>query len=167
MRLLLLIAFVFISGSVAGQEIARNETDKYLKVKVKETTWEALAMPFKNALRFRCKMLDDRLYVEFRVTLHQAFRVDEGDEVYLLLDNDESVPVICVRGGVANYDYAPSASFWYGDYLYKITDEQKQKFLEHKVVGARVDVGGEYVTFDKVKEKNAIKFQKALTLVTQ
>lgn len=167
MRTFLTLALFCFAFTALGQKLERDEVDKYLKTKVKETSWEPLAMPFMNALRCRCTSADDKTYIELKITAHSGFRVDEGNKVYFLLDNEESLPLTCVRGGIAKYDYDPAASFWYGSFLYLVTEEDKKKLMEHKVTGARVDLADKYLTFDKVKEKNALKLQKALTLVSQ
>ncbi len=162
---LCLLLYAYIPAE--AQKLTKNETDKFLKTKIKETSWEPLAVPFKNGLRCRVRSSNESLYIEFRIILHNSFLVTEGDKIYLLFDDDESMPVECVRGGVSKLDYDPAASFWYGEYLYKLTDEVKNKILNNHVVAARVSLGNEYVVFDKVKEKNSAKLRNAIQLVTK
>ena len=118
-------------------------------------------MPFKNALRFRAKQIDDVSYIEFRITTHNAFSISSGDFSYLLFDDDVSLKIECVRGGMANYE----GDYWYGDYLFKISDEIYEKVKTNYLTAARINMNTGYVTFEKVKEKNAIKFRKAIEMV--
>ncbi len=161
----LLLAVILLPLFSYSQELKRNEVDKYTKSYIKETTWEPLSIPFTRALRQRIKSINENNYIELRITLHSAFRVDEGDKVYFLFDNDESISLECVRGGVADYNYSTSSSFWWGDYLYKLSPEIITAIKKHLLTGVRIGMGSEYITFDKVKEKNAVKLRRAIQLI--
>jgi hypothetical protein len=150
-----------------SQKIVRDDVDKYLKIKVKETSWKVLASGLFKTLQFRCKSIDGGEYIEFELTITDAFRVADGDKIYLLLDNDESLPLACEKGGVADYYIISRISYWYGSYLYYLGSLDKDKLLAHKVTGVRVDLAGKYVTFNHVGKKDASKMQKALQLITE
>lgn len=157
-----LCALLISLTQASAQKLIRNETDRFLKVHVKETSWEVLIMPFRNALRQRIKSIDGKKYLELRVTLHGVFRIDEGDNAYFLFDNDKSIPIKCTRGAVAGFE----TDYWYGDFLYEITPEWENAVLNSNLVAVRVELADEYKVFDNAKPKNAVKLRKALLLVT-
>lgn len=161
--LLTLLLGTSLSSSY-GQKITKNEVDKFTKNTIKETSFEVLAMPFKNALRFSIRSVNDDIYIRFRVSLHQAFRIDEGDYAYLALENGTSIQLKCTKGGLADY-LSGVGSLWVCDGSFEITKQDIEEIKQSRIIAARIDTGDYKVEFDKVKPKNDEKLKKALSLI--
>lgn len=166
MRFVFLFLWVFPVFATA-QTIQRDELDKYTKARIKETSYETLSMKFAEAVAQRVKKVDSNIYLEIKLTLGPVYSITEGDLLYILLEKDESIPIPCARGGIASGNHSRYGSTYTGAYLYKLSGDQIEKLKKHNATGLRIGLAGEYVTFDKVKEKNALKLRKALSLVTE
>lgn len=167
MRTLITLSLFFFIQQVNAQKLSRNEVDKFTKISVKETSWEALSRPFTRVLMQRVKSMDGNIYIEFSITYSSIFRVDLDDEVIFLLTSGKTVPVKCVRGGIPSYTYSKYGSHYNLHALYKLTEANINDLLSEKVTDVRLGMGNEFDTFDHIKEKNAEKLQKALILITK
>lgn len=163
-KIIITVAFLFIAHIGLGQKLIVNGVDKFTKNYVKETSLEVIAMPFINALRFRMKSIDGTKYVIFKLSIHDVFSIREGDPVFLLLANDNSIELRCNKGTIAE-KLSGSGNLWYGEGWYSITDDQMEKISASPIVAIRIDTGDSYVSFDKVKDKNYKKFIKAYSLI--
>lgn len=165
-KILCLIIPIILPIICEGQKIVKNENDKFLKVNIIETSWEPIKVQFVNALRFRIQSIDGKKRIEFMPTFHSVYRVDEGDLVYLLFDNDLSISLKCIRGGVANPNTYKGSTYWNGHFLYELSSEAEDAISKYDLVAVRISLGDEYYVFDDVKSKNAGKLRQALMLVS-
>lgn len=163
---LLIIGFI-IPVIVSGQKITRDENDKFLKVRFVETSWEPLKVKFVNAIRFRCKSIDGKKYIETILTFHDVFRVDEGDRMYFLFNDSVSIHLECDRGEVARYHYSKYGSYWSCNARYPLTDEIIKHIESHELVAIRVGIADEYYIFDEIKDKNSTKLRRAISLISR
>lgn len=165
--LLFLFVIVLQNRNAAAQKITKNETDKFTKSRIIETSWEPIKIKFVNALRGRIRYINGGKYLEVSITLHDVFRVDEGDVLYLLFDDSLSEPIKCIRGGVADYNSYKGSSYWNCTALYRLDNDIIRLINNHNLTGVRITMADEYYVFDEVKLKNAEKLRKAIGLINE
>lgn len=162
----LIIAFLCLLPVFASaQKLERNEIDKYTKLSVKETSWFLLKMRFASQMSCRVKQINGQRFLDLSVSFPSVFRIDEGDKAYFLFDNDSTVQLECIKGHVADYIHTQYASHWNAKALYQLSDDDYNTLQRNTLIGVRIGLGDEYDTFDNIKEKNAGKFKRALSLI--
>lgn len=162
--LLFFIVFMFPGFTGTAQKLKINKYDKFLKKQVKETTWFRLDVKFSELLAARLKKIDSNSYIELSMSFHGAFHVNEGNTAIFLLDDESTITLACVRGGVSDYNYNKYASYWNGKFLYAITQDELEQFQKHILKGVRTAMGDEYMEW-AVKEKHAKMLQRAVELL--
>lgn len=157
----MLLVLMMMPISIYAQRIERDEVDKYTKAHIKETSWFILKMRFASQLSCRLKKINDNYRVELSVSYPAAFNVSEGNHIIMLFDDEVTIKLNCVRGGVGHYVYSKYASYWNEKLLYEISQSDMKLLTTKSLIGVRIELGGEYDEFEGIKEKNQIKLQSA------
>lgn len=159
--LLLLIAFLTIGNNLFAQKLVVNETDKFSKKAIKETSWMYVATQWKSALTVQARKVDEHTYLNFKVGLNSVFRVDEGEIMHILLSNDETLAIRCTNGEVA---YNKNGQ-WMAKSTYVLSASDIEKLKELSVAAIRVPIGSnEYTDFD-IKDRHSFDIAKSLKLL--
>lgn len=107
---LLLPLFIIIYSTTYGQKLVTDKTDEFTGAKVKETSVENLAKPFKMsgfAYTFTFRKVDENAFMNLRLMSmsNSVFSIKDGDVLSLKLNNDSIIVLsnaeytISKRGG--------------------------------------------------------------------
>jgi hypothetical protein len=109
----LLPLFILICSTTYGQKLVTDKTDEFTGARVKETSIENLAKPFKMsgfAYTFAFRKIDDKIYFNLRLMSmsNSVFSIKDGEILSLKLDNDSIINLsngeyaISKRGGAGS-----------------------------------------------------------------
>lgn len=170
---LLLPLFIFISSTTLGQHLITNSTDEFTGKKIKETSIENLAQPFKMSgftYKFSFKKVNDNLYLNLRIMSlsNSVFAIKDGEVLMLKISDtvlklSNSDYVISKKGGSG----APglSSSTCEGVSLYfPLTSESVDLLKSKPIVKIRLYTTDGF-TEQEIKDVADKKVKNALALV--
>ena len=149
-----------ISQSSFAQKIIKNEVDKYTKNHVITTSKEVL---YRNAITggwMKCSMSQKNMtssgntynILKLHFLRSSVFSISESGYLYLVLDNDESIKIKCLSGGVSR----SSGKYESLTASYLLTEEQFDKLTEHDVLSMRIDLLDTYIARDLAKKRRPV-----------
>ena len=159
-----------LSFSLAGQVLEENKVDEFTKHSVKRTSWETLNSSMKFNAYFRISKIDDLIYFDLKMSIGvgEVFSIKKDQELMFKLANDSIVSLpnleyalTCKGCGAKGYMGSAAHGI---QVSYPINIKQIDLLKKEKVIKARVYTSTGYVE-DELKDKNALKIKKALSLV--
>lgn len=147
--------------NVTAQRLLKNEFDKFNKWQVKETSWMYISTQWKSALTVQARKVDDLVTLNFKIGLHDVFRVDEGENMQILLSNNETLTIPCTIGEVA---YSKNGQ-WMAKSTYKLSKEQIDKLTTTPVSAIRMPIGSHEYSDFTIKEKHSRDIMKCLKIL--
>tara|TARA_R100000353_G_scaffold43121_1_gene34523 strand:- start:71472 stop:71993 length:522 start_codon:yes stop_codon:yes gene_type:complete len=91
-NLILTLLFILSASLTFGQKLVTNEVDEFTGNTIMETSWEVLNRKSKLSSYVRFRKIDNRIYLNFRMTSgygSRTFSVDEGEVLYFKFSDDE------------------------------------------------------------------------------
>src|SRR5688572_2296325 len=128
---------IVLSFNANAQKLLKNEVDKFNKWQVKETSWMYIATQWKSALTVQARKTDNLVSLNFKVGLHDVFRIDKGANMQILLSSDETLTIPCTIGEVA-YN---KNGMWMVKSTYELSAEQFEKLKSTSVSAIRMPIG--------------------------
>ncbi len=166
MRHTFLMLLTLLTFSSYAQKIVRNERDKFTGSYIKETSSIDIRSKFSEALAFRLRKVDDIYQIEAFVSSMSAFRIDENDEMYLLFSDSISIPIKCLRGGVADFQNIGNVCVWELKVAYLLPDNVLAKLTSIPITDVRIGLGSKYILFERINSKHSTKLIEAAKIIS-
>lgn len=169
-NILPLLFFLGVNQLTFGQTLEENKIDDFTKNTVKRTSWETLNMSMKFTAYFRISKINEHTYFDLKmgIGLGEIFSIGKDQEIMFKLANDSIVSLpnleyalTCKGCGAKGYMGSAAQSI---QVSYPINIEQIEFLKKEKALKVRVYTNTGYVE-DELKDKNALKIKKALSLV--
>jgi pimeloyl-CoA synthetase len=169
----LLLPLLLFCSTAFAQKLITDKTDEFTHHKVKETSIEILAHPFKMSgfsYDFRFKKVDEDVYLNLRIMLmsNSVFAIKDGRVLLLKMQNDSVIELknsdytISKRGAAGN---GLSASNCEGASLYfSLSKEDIEMIKNNKIIKVRLYTTDGYTEQD-VKAAADKRVKDALALV--
>lgn len=160
MKQILTLAILLISAQLTAQTIAKDETDKFTKHHLVQTSWEPVRMNGFDKLQFRLSKIDTNLFLQLRLVQPSPYAAGPEDKVYLRLENDSVAVLNIDKYGMPNN----MSGYWMAEYAYAIKPDAANLLSSAPLKDVRLTLTGGYIDYE-IKKRNQSRLQEALKLL--
>lgn len=151
MKTILNILLILLSINATAQcKFRIDEVNEFTEVSKTATKYQWLGGSISGGEKISFRRVNEHLLIDVYITSNYSSRsVREGDELYLILDNDEKVVLKNLFDDLGNYN----TSFYSATATYDITEETLEKLSNHTIVKYRMNLWDSYVERKAGKNK--------------
>lgn len=161
---------MFASLVTNGQKINKTK-DEFTKKTITETEWYRVAGKGMSAFFSNIKVtdIDEAKFLDLKLMLNnKIFGINKGSELMLLLTNDSTITLTCLKGEVSSkgaVGYVGSAG--YGTHTsYALTKEQAEMLSKHAIKKIRVYTQDGYVEKESHEDESK-ELSRAVKMLLQ
>ena len=174
MKKLILAILLLLPAMAWGQKIIKNETDKFTKQTIIETSLEKIAdynkwkslFPDPSEVLVSIRNVNKEWVMPASIRLDEIQKFTENDGLTILLENDSTIILQTLYTGIGAEDVGFSNSKHGFDTVFELSQSDVENLRKYKIKAVRVRYLGGSKDFECNKSKGE-KIQKMINLIDE